>query len=122
MINFRSQSVDGFGDRDDLALERDRQQGQIRENKARELAELDEAVDRAREYGTSSDARPITQIVREMLEGERYSRLLLKSQVIWDADSISEALTEACIQLGLSDEEFSPTYHDQGNEIDIRLI
>ena len=122
--NFRVASVDGFGERDDLALERDRAyenrppQGYTRW----EDYEADEkARKNADSYGTSSKAKPISKIIEEMLENECYQKLLNKSEITWDLE-LAEALTEACIQLGLSDEEFAPSIHDLGFEIDLRLI
>lgn len=123
MTNFRVASVDGFGDRDDIALERDKNQGQIKENQADERAIHHQALIDSCEYGTSSEAQNLSEIVEKMILTENYSQLLLKSHVIWDVDSISEAVTEACIRLGLSDEEFSPDLNDQGgNQVNIELF
>lgn len=121
-INFRVASVDGFGERDDIALARDKQSPSLWESEKRELAGLDKAIANATTYGTASDAQPITQIVQEMLERECYEKLMLKSEIVWNVGTLSEAVNEACIQLGLSDEDFSPSFHDLGNEVDIRLV
>ncbi|GAA6622810.1 hypothetical protein [Scytonema sp. NUACC26] len=120
--NFKRWDVDGFGDRPDIADARSKAEMQIMENKDRERFEIKLAVDRGREWGTSINAQLITVIVREMLEKECYQRLVLKNNVVWDVETLSEALTEACIYLSLSDEEFAPSYHDLGNEIDLRLV
>lgn len=117
-------SVDGYGDRRDIADAKDfGDAARIAERKRIELTQSEAALDRAvSEWGWASSAQPITEIVLEMIEAECYSIQLLKSEVIWDVESISEAVTEACIQLGLSDEEFAPSYHDLGNEIALRLV
>lgn len=122
MTNFRVASVDGYGDRDDIALARDRQQGQILENQANERVKLHERLIKAEEYGTSPDAENISVIVQKMIENETWSQLLCKSHVIWDVESIHEAVTEACIQMGLSDEEYSPWINAQGWEVEIGLF
>lgn len=122
MTNFKVASVDGFGDRDDIALETDRQQGQILENQANERAATHQKLIAAGEYGTSSSAENISEIVKKMIETESWSKLVYKSDVIWDVDSISEAVTEACIYLGLGDDEYSPWVNDQSSEIEIGLF
>ncbi|MEG4251084.1 hypothetical protein [Microcoleus sp. Pol10D4] len=121
MTNFRVASVDGFGDRDDIALARDKSQGQILENQANERVATHAKLLDAGEYGTNSDAQNISQVVKEMIENEVGSKLVYKSYVIWDVDSIGEAVTEACICLGLGDDEFSPWVNDQGFEVEIGL-
>lgn len=122
MTNFRVASVDGYGDRDDIALARDKAQGQAKENQANERAEMHQRLIEAQEYGTNSAAENISDIVQKMIENQVYSKLVLKSQVIWDVESISEAVTDACICLGLGDDEFAPYVNDQGNQIEITLV
>lgn len=122
MTNFRVASVDGFEGRDDIALARDKAQGQIVENQANEKAATHEALINSLEYSTSADAENISQIVKKMIENEIGSKLVCKSHIIWDVDSIHEAVTEACIHLGLGDDEFSPWVSDQGYEIEIGLF
>lgn len=122
MTNYRVASLDGFGDRDDIALERDKQQGQILENQANERAEIRQRLLDAGEYGTSDNAENLSEIVKEMIENEVGSKLVYKSNVLWDIDSIHEAVTEACITLGLGDEEFSPWTNDNGFEIELGLF
>lgn len=122
MTNFRVASVDGFGDRDDIALARDKNQGEILENQANERAAIHERLLDAGEYATSNDAENISEIVRKMIENEIGSKLVYKYQVIWDVDSIHEAVTEACIRLGLGDDEYSPWTNDTGFEIEIGLF
>ena len=70
MINFRTQSVDGYGDRDDIALERDKQQGVIVDNIRQNFLDIELVVDAACEWGSSSSAIPLSEIVREMIENE----------------------------------------------------
>lgn len=120
--NFRSVSTDGCGDRDDIALARSVAEGTILENQAKDRAKISQAVDAAREYGTSSQAENISEIVCKMIERECWSKLVLKSQIIWDVETISEAITEACIVLGLGDEDFSPWVNDCGDQIEISLV
>jgi hypothetical protein len=109
------------GDRPDILLAQDRSLGQIRDNQERDRLAAMDRLDAARKWGTSANAKPITQIIRGMIQRECWSKLVLKQHVIWDVESISEAVTEACIILGLGDEEFSPDYQDQGSEIQITL-
>jgi hypothetical protein len=118
--NFHTQSVDGVGDRDDIALARDKQQGQIVENKEKERFETIEKIALAESFGDEF-ATPLSKIVEKMIESEVYSKLLIKQEVFMDFETISEALTEACIQLGLPDEEFSPSLHCTGHEVEICL-
>lgn len=120
--NFRSLSTDGYGDRDDIALARSVAEGTIIENQAKDRAKISQAVDAAREYGSALEAENISEVVRKMIESECWSKLFLKSQIIWDVETVSEAIAEACIVLGLGDEEYAPSVHDQGNEIEISLV
>jgi hypothetical protein len=83
--------------------------------------EQEELLARSRKYGTSSSARKLTEIVHDMIEREVYSKKMWKCDLIWDVDSLGEAINLACIQLGLSDEEYGSTIHDQGSEIEIQL-
>lgn len=115
-----SYSVDGFGDRDDIVLAREKSQGTIRENQRNEEAQRHARIADAQKY--SEDGEPITRIVKRMIERESYGALLLKQDIRWDVETLSEAVTEACIQLGLSDEDFSPSLVDQGHEVEIRLV
>jgi len=127
-MNFPTVSVDGFGDRDDIALAKDREY----ENRPPagytrwEDYHADEALKaNANSYGTSSSARPIAEIVQAMLEADCYSKLILCAEVTWPEDedyTIYSAMEEACIVLGLGSEEFAPTIHHQGSEIEIRLM
>jgi hypothetical protein len=121
-MNFRVASVDSFGDRDDIALARDRAQGQIRENQADQRLFFAESLLRATtEYGTSDSAENISEIVLSMIRNEVYSKTLLKAHIVWDVDSIWEAVNEACIRLGLGDDEYSPWTNDLGNKLEITL-
>lgn len=115
-------ATDGYGEREDMALARDRNWMRIQEAKERERGETDAAIARSQQWGISSTAQPISLIVREMIEQERFSRLLLKSDVIWDVKSIHDAVDEACIALCLDCDEFSANYQDKGNQIDLCLV
>jgi hypothetical protein len=110
------------GDRPDILLAQDRSLSQIRDTQERERLDAMDRLNAAQEWGTSEDAKPITQIVKEMIQRKCWGKLVLKRHVIWDVETISEAVTEACIALGLGDEEFSPSLHDQGCEIQITLV
>lgn len=110
------------GERGDIALERDRQQAQIRENKDIERFKTIERVANATCWANAGEGVSISTIVLEMIENEIFSRLLTKSEVFFDAESIHEAVNDACITLGLNDEDFAPSLHHMGHEVEIRLI
>lgn len=105
----------------EFCLEKDRQEERIRENKRLEEDRKDRALNKAKEYGTSLMARPVSIVVQEMLQNRVYRKLIWKCDIILDM-GIPEALTEACIQLGLSDEGFEAWYGDDGDQIEIRLV
>jgi hypothetical protein len=114
--------IDGFGESPEMARERESHQDMAKNNKLREGDATEEAIVKSQQWGTSSIAKKISTIIQEMLEIDCYQKLVLKNDVIWDTETIAEALTNACIRLGLSDDEFNANYHDVGNEIDIRLV
>lgn len=64
---------------------------------------------------------PISKIVLSMIEKNSMRSLWYKHQVYWDVEDVHEATTDACIQLGLSSEEFSPYIIDKGDQIEILL-
>lgn len=121
-INHRDQATDGFGDRPDIALANDIAEGQIRENLAKQEFEKHKAILDASAYGTASNARNISDIVSEMIEEGCYDKPVLKSQIIWDVETLSEAVNLACIKLALSDEDFAPSINDNGFSINLRLV
>lgn len=65
--------------------------------------------------------KPITEIVRELIEQEKSQCLIDSAQIEWDVESIHEAVQEACIYMGLGTEEFSPSVHFHGWECEILL-
>lgn len=113
-------------DRPDIQLERDRayeNRPPLGYTRWEDYYADEEAKAKAFEYGTSANAKHLAIWIEEMLQAECYGRLLLKSEVLWPEDlDLGEALEDACIQLGLSSEEFAPSVHDQGHEIDLRLV
>jgi len=124
----RDYLTDGYGDRPDMVLAKDREYNN-RPPAGYTRWEDYHAAQKAKQnydtYGSASSAKPISALVEAMLEAECYSKLLLKSEVTWPSDedyTIHDAVEEACISLGLDAEEFSAAIHDQGNEIEIRLI
>lgn len=122
MTNFRVASVDGYGEKDDIALANDRAEGQKLENQTQEMVARHQAILASLEYGTSEDAKNISQIVKEMIESEVGSKSLNKSDVVWDVETISDAVTEACIILGLDDEQYSPWTTSRGFTLEISLF
>lgn len=128
MSNTRDYLTDGYGDRPDMVLAKDREY----ENRppAGYTRWEDYHADQAAmanydTYGSASNAQPVEKLVIGMLKAECYSKLFLKSEVVWpDSEdyTIHDAVNEACIELGLSSDEFSASIHDQGNEIEVRLI
>ena len=114
--------MSNYDERPDFLREQDEWQAKILENKAIERAERHEKLLRAEEYGSSGSAEDLSVIVLRMIEQERYSCLMYKDSLRWDVDSVWEAVQDACIQLGLSTEDFSPWFLDQGHEIEIGLI
>lgn len=121
-------SRDGSMERPDMQLAKDREHNNRPPKGYTRWDDYhaDEALKaNANSYGTSSAARPIAEIVQGMLEVECYLKLMLCSEVAWPEDedyTICSAVEEACIVLGLDYEEFAPTIHHLGNEIEIRLV
>jgi hypothetical protein len=114
-------SIDGFGDRDDIALARSRSEDQIVENKMREQYETDAAIDNASEWGDLNQ-QSIVEMIVEMMRRGSASMLGNKRDVFWgEIESISEAVNEACIIEGLDEDVFSPTIRCDGFEYEIRL-
>jgi len=68
-------------------------------------------------------ATHINELIEQLLLNDKYWWHGPKSILYWPEDSsISDALSEACIQLGLSDEEFAPSTLDHAFEIEIFLV
>lgn len=110
-------NIDGYGDRDDIALEKDRFEGIIRDNKAKGL----QALQAEHDWG-SLNCQRIVDLIVEMIERGTSSRLGNKSDIFWgEIESISEAVLEACIVKGLDEDLFSPSIRTDGFEYEIRL-
>ena len=63
----------------------------------------------------------LSSLVTKMIEDGKVQALYFKDQINYDV-AIHEAVNDACIDLGLSDEEFNPTLSDKGLQVEIRLI
>lgn len=120
--SYPTQETDGYGERIDIARAREKDILQITENKDSQRFQIIERVQRSSDFGTATNAKPLSSVVQEMLEQERYCQLFYKSEIQWDVESISEALNEACIKLGLDEEEFAPAWNDLGDQVEITLI
>lgn len=120
----RTPSVDGYGDRQDIADARDfSDAARMAEYQAMLMTQSENAIDQAMtEWGTDWDAVPLTHIIADMLVKECYEKLILKSQVFWDVESVNEALIEACIVLGLDSEEYCASWTNNGCNINLRLV
>jgi len=114
-------SVDGYGDRDDIALARSRSEDRIVENKMREQYETDAAIDNASDWGDLNQ-QSIVDLIVEMMRRGTASMLGNKRDVFWgEIETISEAVNEACIIEGLDEEVYSPSLRVDGFEYEIRL-
>lgn len=122
MYNFPVGSVDGYGDRDDIALERDRAQGIISDRYHQELMKREEDLYNSGKFGTSSTAMDLTEILAFMLENETYNVLKYCNDVKVRYDSPYEHLNEVCIRLGLSDEEISLDFNKSGDQVNISIL
>jgi hypothetical protein len=115
-------SIDGFGDRDDIALARDKANGQITDNARKHETETHEALLKASEWGDLNQ-QSIVDLIVEMLRRGSMSMLGNKKDIYWgEIETISEALTGACIIEGLDDEYYSPSIRCEGFEYEVRLI
>jgi hypothetical protein len=111
----RCYEVDGYGDRSDIALEKDRSEGTKIDNYYAGMSRpLPEPT-------ISENAYPITEIVKRLIqEGKNEINLQLQT-VEWDVETIHEAVLEACIYLGLAEEDFNPYARFHQGEIKIIL-
>lgn len=115
-------SIDGFGDRDDIALANDHQEGQLQENKAIEQYQTHKALIESTSWSEDPNQQSIVDLIVEMLRRGSSSMLGNKRDVYWGAiESISEAVNEACILEGLDEEVYSPSIRTDGFEYEIRL-
>lgn len=116
-----TQSTDGFGDRDDIALERDRSEGTKRENY---YSQFHQSLPTP-EY--SENGMTFRQVFTKMLTNNSMCALYYKEQIA-PCDDIHEAFSDAWASLIGSDIEldgedtYCPSVNDLGHEIEIRLI
>lgn len=121
-LNFRCASVDGYGDRDDIALARD---------KAWNNREIEKDWrDTVSYYWAESPEKGehIEIIVRRMIEKDAMHGCYEKDHIYFppvndfgEDYTIHDAVSEVCIDLGLSDEDFAPSCFIKDNIVDIRL-
>lgn len=100
-------------------LAHDKFESQKIENRFNEYRHRDNELYEASLYSTKGT--PLSQIVLGMMQAEKFSALYYKYQVHMDMD-IHMAVNEACIQLGLSEDEYSPYLLDMGNCVEIYLV
>lgn len=88
-------ATDGYGDRDDILLAKDRDQSRIRENvykdqmRSFDVSSLDYAKN-------EEDGIPISKIVKHLVQRGGGQRLYYNNQIFWDME-LQEAREEACI-------------------------
>lgn len=110
----------GYGDRPDIALIRDRQQGEARDRAAADLFSGQEAAIQGSEWGTALYAKKLSTIAIELIEKEKARAFFFKEQVVPDLEW-GEAVEEACIRLGLGSEDFSPHFLDLGDQVELSI-
>jgi len=108
-------SGNGNFERPDIALERDKSQGQIRQNTH------DRAHESLPEASFSDDGRKLSEIVLDLMANDKSHAVFWKEDICNDMD-IHEAVNAACIALGLSDDDFSPYLEDLGHQVELTLI
>ena len=121
-LNFRCASTDGYGDRDDIALARDKGW-----NSRKAPANWRDIVD----YNWAESLQTgthIEEIVKRMIELDNMISCYEKNAIYFpsvndygDDYTIHDAVTNVCIDLGLDDEEFAPYLRIDGNIVNIRL-
>lgn len=114
-----TQSVDGFGDRDDIALERSRSEGTKTDNY---YSQFHRPIASA-EY--SKDGFSLKDIFIKMLKKNSMRALYFKEQIA-PCEDIKEAFSDAwCAlisEMDLDDEEsYHPSIQDQGHQVEITL-
>ncbi len=79
-MDFLVASIDGYGDRDDIALARDKQQGTIRENVRRDqsLEIPDQPFAESAEEGIA-----VSEIVKRLVRQGRGKALYYNHQIFW---------------------------------------
>lgn len=94
MYNY-SHTIDGYGDRDDIVLAKDRQQSQLRENVYRDQMKSFGIPDQP--YAESAEQGiPISEIVKRLVEQGGGCSLYYNHQIFWDI-KLHEAREYACI-------------------------
>lgn len=115
-------SIDGFGDRDDIALANDRMQGNIYENDRKFDSELHQTLLNSTSWSEDPKQKYIVDLILEMIRSGSSSMLGNKCNIYWgEIESISEAVNDACILEGLDEEDYSPSIRTDGFEYEIRL-
>jgi hypothetical protein len=92
MSNFRSASVDGFGERDDIALEQDKQQGIARDNAANNLNRILPDMP----FAESGEGLKVSDIVKNLVQRGGGQALYFNHQIEWDMD-LGEAKENAAL-------------------------
>lgn len=116
-MTIRSIEVDGYGDRADIALARDRAEG-VKIDNYRQAQHRHLSLPAP---SPSVNAIPITKIVENLIVQEKTSCIVWAENVKWDVEDIYEAVEVACILLGYSTDDFSPYLLDKGYQLEIYL-
>lgn len=74
-------------------------------------------------YGWGDDNQQnIVDLIVQLIQNDKAQYLGQKNHVYWgDIETIHEAVNEACICLGLDEDNFSPYLHVDGFEFEITL-
>lgn len=99
-------------------LAHDKFMSQASENKLKLEQRRDEQLYQCHQY--NEDGTPLSDIVYAMISNGLMKATYYKNQVCLDVD-IYEAVSIACIKLGLSSEDYSPYLHDEMLMIEIYL-
>lgn len=99
-------------------LAHDRFMAQALENKLNYEMKKDKELYQSHQY--NEDGTPLSDIIYPMIEKNLMKATYYKNQVCLDVD-IFEAVSIACIKLGLSSEDYSPYLLDKGLMIEIYL-
>jgi hypothetical protein len=98
MSNFRVGSVDGFGERDDIALERDRSQGQATDNY---YAKFNNPIPDA-PFAKVGKGFKVSEIVKNLVQKGGGSACYFNHQIEWDVE-LEDARQEAAIDAIIPD-------------------
>lgn len=99
-------------------LAHDRFMAQALENKLKLEHRRDEQLRQCNQYNPGGT--PLSDIVYTMISNGLMKATYYKNQVCLDVD-IYEAVSIACIKLGLSSEDYSPYLHDERLMVEIYL-